>query len=163
MEYTMRIVKFIVTGLLCVGLDGLALHGQAPSGPLSQFRGNYQIANGGGTVRIADALGGSYTEFAVTLVQPAHELKMLVGAPTSNGMFQVWRFEQEPAPAVSNAGTARLEGQELIADFPHVAGPAGKLIRERWRLTNGALEFTLEASGGNGPPVRAGGYTATRQ
>ena len=64
---------------------------------------------------------------------------------------------------MSNAGTARLEGQELIADFPHVAGPAGKLIRERWRLTNGSLEFALEASGGTGQPVRVGGYTATRE
>ena len=55
----MRVVKFIAVGLLCVGLNGLDLQGQVPAGPLSQFRGNYQIANGGGTVRVSDALGGS--------------------------------------------------------------------------------------------------------
>ena len=118
----MRILKFIAVGFLCIGFTGLNVKGQGAAGPLSQFRGDYQIAAGPrGTVRVSDALGGSYTEWAVTFGQPSHELRMFVGARNGDGTFRVWRFEQEPSPGV----TARLEGQELIADFPHVEGPPG--------------------------------------
>jgi hypothetical protein len=89
---------------------------------------------------------------------------MFVGGRSGDGTFRVWRFEQEPSPGVSNEGTARLEGQELIADFPHVEGPPGKMIRERWRLTNGGLQFVLEASPKAGvEPSRVGGFAAARQ
>ena len=87
-------MKFIAVGLLCIGFTALNLKGQGPSGPFSHFRGNYQIAGGfQGTVRVCDALGGSYTEWAVTFGQPSHELQMFVGARNGDGTLRVWRFE----------------------------------------------------------------------
>ena len=160
----MRVIKVITVAVCCLGMAGLEAQGQGPSGSLLQFRGNYEIMGGlPGTVRILDALGGSYTEWAATFGRPSHEVRMLVGARNGDGTFRVWRFEQEPAPNVSNEGTARLVGQEFIADFTANTGPQGKMIRERWRLTTSGLEFVLEASGQGEPPRRVGGFTAVRQ
>jgi hypothetical protein len=158
------VIGLIAVMLVCLGLSTVGVRSQVPTGPFQQFRGNYQITRGpSGTVRIMDALGGSYTEWAASFGQPSHEIRMLVGARNADGTFRAWRFEQEPAPAVSNEGTARLVGQELIADFTATTGPQGKMIRERWRLTSNGLEFDLEASAQGEPPRRVGGFAAIRQ
>jgi hypothetical protein len=120
----MRIIGLTAIVLVCFFASGTGIQGQVPGGPLQQFCGTYQIAGGlPGTVRVSDALGGSYTEWAVTFGQPSHEPRMFVGGRNNDGTFRVWRFEQEPSPAVSNEGTARLEGQELVADFAHATSP----------------------------------------
>ena len=75
-----------------------------------------------------------------------------------------WRFEQPPAPS-ANEGTARVEGDELIADFA-IHGVEGRrpVIRERWRLTeDGRLEFSLEGGSEGERLARVGGFTAIRQ
>lgn len=134
-------------------------------GPLTEFRGDYRIVCGpAGTVRVADALGATYTEWSVSIGQPSHELRMLVGAANADGSFPVWRFEQEPAPAVGHEGTARLEGRDFIADFASTSSQPGRILRERWRLMpDGGLEFALEASGQGETPRRVGGFVAVRQ
>jgi hypothetical protein len=95
--------------------------------------------------------------------QPSHELRMLVGPRRGDGTFPVWRFEQEPAPAVANEGTGRLEGQAFVADFPDSNGNSGKFIRERWTLAGAGIRFDLEAAGEGSGPVRVGGFMAVRQ
>jgi len=138
---------------------------QSTSGPLPQFTGEYRVSGGdAGVIRIGEALGGTYTEWRVTLGQPQHELRMLVGARRDDGTFPVWRFEQEPAPRVPNQGVARLQGSELVAEFVAPANDAARhMIRERWKVTSDSLVFTLEANTQGREPQRVGGFVATRQ
>jgi hypothetical protein len=80
-----------------------------------------------------------------------------------DGSFRVWRFEQDPAASVATEGSARLQGQEFLADFAATTGEPGRMLRERWTLaTDGRLEFSLEAAQ-DGPPTRVGGFVAVRQ
>ena len=145
----------VVVGAAAVGTQG---------SPLAQFRGQYRVNQGPvGTVRVADALGASYTEWTVSVGQPSHELRMLVGPRRADNTFPVWRFEQEPAPNVVQEGTGRLSGQEFVADFPSRDGEPGKFIRERWTLRDGRLQFDLEASGEGVGPRRVGGFIAVRE
>jgi hypothetical protein len=89
---------------------------------------------------------------------------MLIGGRRADGTFPVWRFEQEPAPAVSNEGVARLDGTELVADFVARESDAARhMIRERWNLTDGNLSFSLEANTQGRVPERVGGFVAVRQ
>jgi hypothetical protein len=155
-----RMVGAITGGVLVVAT--LAPQGQERPGPLPQFRGQYQLPGRVGTVRVADTLGGSYTEWAVSIGQPSHEVRMIVGPRKADGTFPAWRFEQDPAPNVANEGTARLEGPTLVADF-YAAGEPQKMLRERWTLgPDGSLRFDLEAAQG-GSPQRVGGFMANRQ
>jgi hypothetical protein len=156
----MRIGRIAV--IVAVGFvgAGLAAQSQERPGPLPQFRGQYAVSGIAGTVRVAGVLGGSFTEWSVN--EPPHEVRMIVGLRKDDGTFPVWRFEQDPAPNVANEGTARLEGQTLIADF-HSSSQPEKLLRERWTLgPKGSLRFDLEAAQG-GTPQRVGGFTATRE
>jgi hypothetical protein len=154
-----RIGVIVAAGVMGVSL---AAQNQERPGPLPQFRGQYAVSGIAGSVRVADALGGSYTEWAVNVGQPPHEVRMMVGPRRGDGTFPVWRFEQDPAPNVANEGSARLEDQTLIADFYSSSQPQ-KLLRERWTLgSNGSLRFDLEAAQG-GAPQRVGGFTANRQ
>ena len=158
----LTLAAVVVAGVVVVGI---AVRGQATGGPLPQFSGDYRIVRGAaGTIRVTAAIGGNYTEWSVHVAQPVHELRMLVGARRADGSFRVWRFEQEPAPAVEHEGTARLEGGELVADFPSTSGQRAGFLRERWRLTpDGGLEFDLEASAQGEAPQRVGGFVAVRQ
>ena len=161
----MRMLKVAAMLIAGVVIVGITVRGQVPGGPLPQFSGDYRIVRGSaGTVRVAEAVGGAYAEWRVSLGQPSHELRMLVAASSADGSFRVWRFEQEPAPAVGHEGIARLEGREFIADFPATTGQAGRFLRERWRLApDGSLEFDLEASAQGEAPRRVGGFVAVRQ
>jgi hypothetical protein len=153
-----------ISAVTAVGLliAGLVAHSQERSGPLPQFRGQYEVTRSVGTVRVSDALGGAYTEWAISIGRPAHEVRMMVGPRRSDGTFPAWRFEADPAPNVSNEGTARLEGQTLVADFYSDSQPQ-KLLRERWTLeSNDSLRFDLEAAE-SGAPQRVGGFTANRR
>ena len=72
---------------------------------------------------------------------------MLVGARRTDWTYPVWRFEQAPAPATAGGGRARVEGNELIADFPlRDATGERPILRERWRLIgDDRLDFPLES------------------
>jgi hypothetical protein len=158
----MRIGRVGVLVAAGVMVASLAAQSQERPGPLPQFRGQYAVSGVAGSVRVADVLGGSYTEWSVNVGQPPHEVRMMVGPRKDDGTFPVWRFEQDPAPNVANEGIARLDGQVLIADFDSSSQPQ-KLLRERWTLgPKGSLRFDLEAAQG-GTPQRVGGFTATRE
>lgn len=158
-------IKLIAITMVCIVTTGVMTRSQGSTTPLSRFHGDYQIVRGpSGTIRVADALGGSYTEWRVILGQPSHEHRMFVGAQASDGSFPVWRFEQAPAPAVSTEGRGRIEGQQFVTDFAATTDDPGRMLRERWTLTpNGGLEFALEASGQGETPRRVGGFGATRR
>jgi hypothetical protein len=81
-------------------------------------------------------------------VEPRHEVRLLVGMLRSDGMFPVWRFEQEPAPQVEHQGTGRLSGPGFVADFGATDGEQGKFLRERWTLTVNGLRFDLSRRAG---------------
>jgi hypothetical protein len=70
---------------------------------------------------------------------------------------------RQPSPSNwHNEGTARLEGQALVADF-YGSGEPQRILRERWTLgQDGSLRFDLEAAQG-GSPQRVGGFTANRR
>lgn len=160
----MRRLVAITLVVAVVVVAGIETQGQGSPGPLPQFSGDYRIVRGpSGSVRIAGVMGGAYSEWTVSVGQPSHEVRMLVAPPGADGRFRVWRFEQEPAPAVAHEGTARLaDNQELVAEFPGTAG-ADRVLRERWRLTgDGGLTFTLEA-GSQGQTIRrVGGFSAIK-
>lgn len=156
--------KLVVTTLIVatIVVAGITTQGQGSPGPLPQFSGDYRIVEGpSGVVRVAGVMGGAYSEWNVSMGQPSHEIRMLVAPRAADGRFRVWRFEQEPAPAVAHEGTAYLaDDQELVAEFPGTAG-AGRVLRERWRLTeSGGLTFSLEAGSQGEPLRRVGGFSA---
>lgn len=150
-----------------VGLTAAGVTAQTPGQvPLRQFTRVYQIVSGDsgdGIVRISSALGGTYAEWQIQFEDPEHELRMLVGFPDPDGSFPVWRFEQEPAPAVAQEGVARLEETELVAEFRKRSPGTEGVLLERWRLAGADLEFTLEAGLQGEPPQRIGGFVAARQ
>ena len=114
-------------------------------------------------VRISPALGGTYAEWQIHFVEPEHELRMFLGPSNPDGDYPVWRFEQEPAPAVAHEGVARFQAGELVAEFRSPTPGVEKILRERWRLTDGELEFSLEAGTQGAPLQRTGGFTASRE
>ena len=132
---------------------------------MASLTGRYKITSGGsGTVEIGPALGGSFHEVRVVFTDVPHELRYLVATTSVSGTHPVWRFEEDPAPAVRNEGTARFEGGELIAEFPHKTDNPSQVFRERWKVAaSGELTFVLEASSEGKKLRRVGGFTAARQ
>jgi hypothetical protein len=123
------------------------------------------FAPAAGSVVVAPAIGNEYAEWSIRIEDPDHEIRMLVGVRRSDGTYPVWRFEQAPAPVTVGDGTARVEGNELIADFA-LRDAIGErpILRERWRLIDDdRLEFSLESGPGEGKVKRVGGFTALRQ
>jgi hypothetical protein len=117
-----------------------------------------------GTMQVRPAVGGEYAEWTIVLDEPAHEIRLLLGPKLADGTFPIWRFEQQPAPTLAHEGRARLEGNQMIADFV-VVGPADprRIVRERWtRSDDGRLEFDLEGGVDDGPFRRVGGFVAVR-
>ena len=185
----------IAFALLAVAACACSEQGSRDGGPLPQFTGVYRIMEIGdpepelpdeisafsrwshltrrvsrtfagavGRVEVGPAVGGEYSEWRVRFDDPDHEIRLLVGPRRGNDSYPVWRFEQAPAPP-ANEGTARVDGDELIADFA-ILGVEGRrpVIRERWRLTeDGRLEFSLEGGIEGGKLKRVGGFTATRR
>ena len=59
---------------------------------------------------------------------------------------------------------ARLEGDSLVADFlAPTTDPRRHMIRERWTLSDGQIEFALEAATEGREPQRVGGFLALPQ
>jgi hypothetical protein len=146
----------------------LSLASATPPQPtgMASLVGLYKITSGGtGTVEIRPALGGSFHEVRVLFTDVPHELRYLVATAAVSGTHSVWRFEEDPAPAVKNEGTARFEGGELIAVFPHKADNPSQIFREHWRVAaaSGQLDYVLEASSEGKKLRRVGGFTAARQ
>jgi hypothetical protein len=95
--------------------------------------------------------------------EPAHEIRRMVGPRNADGSFPIWRFEQQPAPAVAADGVLRIDQDGMIADFQGTTSRAF-VLRERWRLVDeGTLEFALEAGPDVSSLVRVGGFTAVRR
>src|SRR5687767_101234 len=132
---------------------------------MASLSGRYKITSGGaGTVEIGPALGGSFHEVRVLFTDVPHELRYLVASEAVRGIHPVWRFEEEPSPAVRNEGTARFEGGEFIAEFPHKTDSPAYIFRERWKVAaSGQLDFVLEASSEGKKLRRVGSFTAARQ
>ncbi len=153
-------IAALLAGVVVAGVSS-----QTPAqAPLAQFSGEYRIDSGAtGRVRISPALGGTYAEWEIRFDEPEHELRMFLGLPNPDGDYPVWRFEQAPAPAVAQEGVARFQAGELVAEFTSPAPGVEKILRERWRLTDGELEFSLEAGTQGAPPQRIGGFTASRE
>ena len=161
----MRILRVAGLGVCCVAVAASVVQSQSPrGGPLPQFRGTYAITGEpGGSVQVTDALGTSFTEWAVRFDDPRHEVRLMVGERRPDGTFPVWRFEQDPAPHVEHQGTGRLSPEGFVADFGSTDGEPGKFLRERWTLTRDGMQFDLEASGNGVGPRRVGGFVAIRQ
>jgi hypothetical protein len=132
---------------------------------ITSMAGRYTITAGAvGTVEIAPALGGSFQEVRVVFTDVPHELRYLVATEEVGGSHSIWRFEGDPAPAVQKEGTARFEGGELIAEFPHTTRNPAQVFRERWKVSAaGQLEFVLEAGSVGKATRRIGSFTASRQ
>ena len=132
---------------------------------MASLTGRYKITSGGaGSVEIGPALGGSFQEVRVVFTDVPHELRYLVSTAAVRGVHPVWRFEEDPAPAVRNEGTARFEAGELIFEFPHKTDNPSQVFRERWNLAaSGQLDFVLEASSEGKTLRRVGGFSAARQ
>lgn len=157
-------MRLTITALI-LGLVVGGANAQTPTDtPLPQFTGEYQIVTGAtGTVRIVPALGGKYAEWHIRFDDPEHEVRMFLGLVTPDGDYPVWRFEQEPAPFVAEKGVARFDGGELVAEFASTTPTTPRVLRERWKLTEATLEFSLEA-GTQGESLRTvGGFVASRE
>ena len=144
----------------------LATMTSPPPTEMASLVGLYKITSGGtGTVEIRPALGGSFHEMRVQFTDVAHELRYLVRTAAVGGIHSVWRFEEDPSPAVKNEGAARFEGGDLIAVFPHLTDNPSQVFREHWKVAaaTGQLEYVLEASSEGKKLRRVGGFTAARQ
>jgi hypothetical protein len=132
------------------------------SGPLAGFSGSYKIVDGAdGVIEVRPTMGGTYTELRASFKNPEHENLVIIGKSRADGTIPVWRFEQDPAPNVSNEGSGRFQNNQLITEFLSKNDPDRKLLRETWKLRpSGQLEFTLEASTHNQLPRRVGGFVA---
>jgi hypothetical protein len=140
-----------------------------PLGALSRMRAltdrmRRSLASSLGTVQVRPAVGGEYVEWNIAMDEPAHEIRRMLGPRNVDGSFPIWRFEQQPAPAVAVDGVVRIDHDEMIADFQGTTPARAFVLRERWRLVDdGTLEFALEAGPDPGSLARVGGFTAVRQ
>jgi hypothetical protein len=118
-----------------------------------------------GNVRVQPAVGGEYAEWNMAFDDPAHEIRRMVGPRQADGSFPIWRFEQQPAPALDHHGVLRLERNAVVAEFvSRASAPRPLVIRERWTLVgDDTLEFALEAGPSSEKLIRVGRFTAVRE